>query len=283
MMTIGWLFVGVALVAWGITRMVLPIGLLFLRNAEVVAKNYRHESIPTSYGLVLLVVYMGLFVLIAPFFVSIRGFASRELFWVVGMASLWMALLGWLDDTLPDTREAKGFAGHLRALRKGVLTTGTLKALGGGAAAALVATVTAESFVGWIIHSLLIALMTNWLNLLDLRPGRATKFYLFLGALLLIIAWSDPALFIFFPLWVAAAASLRADLHARLMLGDSGANLLGMHLGILTALTLPLTACLFVLLILITGHLYAEHRSLTKLIARISWLHKLDSWGRLDS
>ncbi|WP_257788051.1 hypothetical protein [Novibacillus thermophilus] len=41
-----------------------------------------------------------------------------------------------------------------------------------------------------------------------------------------------------------------------------------------------MTVCGAVVFLFAAGHIYAERYSLTELINRISWLKKLDSWGR---
>lgn len=274
------ILLGTVLISWSVGRAVLPFGMTFLRYHGVIAKNYLSDDIPTGYGIVLLFAFTFVYVFMAPLFLLL-GIGEGSLFWAAGAASLWIVLLGWLDDTLGD-HSAKGFKGHFAVLKQnGVFTTGLLKAIGGGAAALAVATVTSSNGFEWIVHGLLIALMTNWLNLLDLRPGRAVKFYLLGGFALFLIAWPQPFVFLFMPLILLATATLRDDLAGRLMLGDSGANLLGMQLGIFAAATLPVSVCIGAVLLLSAGHVYAERRSLTELIVRTSWLKKLDNWGRV--
>lgn len=275
---------GMVLLSWNIGRIILPFGITFLRHHSLITKNYLGHHIPNSYGIVLLFAFMGIYGLMSPFFLFERFSVGEEtLFWAVGVASVWMVLLGWLDDTLGD-HDAKGFRGHFQVLkREGVLTTGLLKAGGGGATACLVAFITSQTVAEWVVHALLIALATNWLNLLDLRPGRASKFYLFATVLLCAAAWPQPFVLIFLPLFFLVGVTLKADLQAKLMLGDSGANLLGMQLGILSAVALPLSACITITGFLLVGHIYAERRSLTDLITRVRWLEKLDSWGRVES
>lgn len=276
------IFLGICLLSWSIGRVMLPFGITFLQHNAIVSKNYLGHDTPNSYGVVHLSAFMGMYVLLSVFFLVDRfSIGNASLFWAVGMASSWIVLLGWLDDTLGN-HEAKGFKGHLNALkREGIISTGLLKAIGGGVIAIIVAVVTSHSVLEWMIHALLIALATNWLNLLDLRPGRSAKFYLFTAAILCALAWPQPFLLLFVPLILLAAATIKADLSGHIMLGDSGANLFGMQVGILAALSLPLFACVTVVLLLLAGHVYAERRSITALITRIAWLQKLDNWGRV--
>lgn len=102
---------------------------------------------------------------------------------------------GMLDDVFGDA-SAKGFRGHLGAMRDGSITTGGLKMIGIGMlafyAGAQVAAgevpairglessspVAAFQFiVAWVAATLVIGLAANLVNLLDLRPGRALKGY----------------------------------------------------------------------------------------------------------
>lgn len=272
---------GISMFSWGLGRVSIPFGITFLRRHGVIRKNYLGDDIPTGYGLVLLCTFTMVYVALSPLYVLCPlCIGEPSHFWAIGAASLWIVLWGWVDDTLGD-HQTKGFRGHFATLKyKGVLTTGLLKAVGGGAAAFAVAAVTANGLIEWLLHGLLIGLATNWLNLLDLRPGRAVKFYLPVSGILLLIAWPQPFVFLFLPLIVLSAATLKTELAGHVMLGDSGANLLGMQLGILTALTWPPIALAVAVLLLVAGHVYAERHSLTELIERVSWLKRLDSWGR---
>lgn len=275
---------GVALFAWSLGRIIQPYGTVFLQRHAVLGNNYRGEPVPTGYGLVMIFTLAAVYVWLAPFYLTAAfRVGDGDLFIATGTASLWIVFIGWLDDTLTEY-EGKGFRGHFALfIREGSVSTGLLKAIGGGAAAFAVAFVTADGVIQWAVHGLLIALTTNWLNLLDLRPGRAVKFYLFIALILIAIAWADPYLFMFLPLTALAMATLPADLSGRLMLGDSGANLLGMQLGIFAAVVLPIAASVCIVFLLLLGHVYAERHSLTELIARISWLRHLDRWGREET
>lgn len=273
---------GIILLSWNIGRAVLPYGVTFLRHNQIVRQNYIGKPIPTGYGSVLLFAFITIYVMISPFFiVNSLKIGDEALFWTLGVASLWIGFLGWLDDTLGDG-QAKGFKGHVRALmREGILTTGLLKALGGGLVALMTALVTSHSVTEWIVHAMIIALATNWLNLLDLRPGRAAKFFLLAAFTLCLTAWPQTFILLFLPVILLTGAALKADLSGDMMLGDSGANLIGMQLGIFTVVTLPLYGCMAVLLLLLIGHIYAERHSISRLIERTHWLQRLDDWGRV--
>ncbi len=132
----------------------------------------------------------------------------------------------------------------------------------------------------WLLGAAVLVLATNVFNLLDLRPGRATKAFVLLGAGL-AIGSADLR-----PLWslgLFAGPALVAgiyDLRERAMLGDTGANLLGALAGLWLVLTLSGTGQLVALALLAIITLYGELRSISELVERVPGLRELDSWGR---
>ncbi|HEX5596517.1 MAG TPA: hypothetical protein VFX61_10955 [Micromonosporaceae bacterium] len=212
------------------------------------------------------------------------------------VAGLGSGAVGLYDDVVgarPEQRAAKGFAGHLGALRHGRVTSGLVKVAGVGAAslgaAALLAADPAvrahrgrrrRGGLGRAVDVLLgagvIAGTANLVNLLDLRPGRALKAGLLFGAPLLsgrhggLVAGPVGA----------AAALLPADLDERVMLGDAGANAFGALLGVAAAArTGPVgRAGLFAALTALTAA--SEKVSFTEVIHRTPGLRELDELGR---
>ncbi|GIJ36295.1 hypothetical protein SAMN05216284_118135 [Micromonospora sediminimaris] len=212
------------------------------------------------------------------------------------VAGLGAGAVGLYDDVVgarPEQKAAKGFAGHLAALRQGRVTAGLVKIVGVGAAglgaAALLA---ADPGVAghrrrrrqgtWgrgadvLLGAGVVAGTANLVNLLDLRPGRALKSGLLLGAPLSGgrhggIASGAAG---------AAAGLLPEDLAEEVMLGDSGANALGAVLGVaLAARTGPVgRAGLLAVLAGLTAA--SEKVSFTKVIASTPGLRELDALGR---
>ena len=134
-----------------------------------------------------------------------------------------------------------------------------------------------------VINSFLIALFTNLLNLLDLRPGRAIKFYLFLFLAFATGAFlqnSHYSLILLVPLLGSILGYFPYDLKARCMMGDGGANLLGISAGILAVLQTGYQQKLVILLLLIIIHAIAEQYSLTELIKNNRILNFVDNLGR---
>jgi hypothetical protein len=185
---------------------------------------------------------------------------------------------GFIDDSL-GTREFSGFKGHIGALFKGRLTTGALKAIG----IPLVAIISAAPFSMGIFeligNALLIALTVNTLNLFDLRPGRALKVYIPLQ--LAIMIFGSPALLTSSASLIGVAVALIGpDLKEKIMLGDSGANVLGAALGFSIAIGCDWSIKIPVLIALIVLQQLTEHISISKVVEETTLLRMLDDAGR---
>jgi hypothetical protein len=190
-------------------------------------------------------------------------------------------LLGAYDD-LAGSGASRGFKGHLAALARGEITSGSVKLLGIGAAGLAAAAVAGTQshakpavVIDVLINGALVAGGANLLNLFDLRPGRAIKVGLLAGAPL---AMGASAAVVAAPLG-AAVALLPEDLGEKAMLGDAGANALGALLG-LAATRLGRGGRLAILagVVGLTGA--SEYVSFTKVIQSTPPLHWLDMLGR---
>ena len=134
-----------------------------------------------------------------------------------------------------------------------------LKLVGGAAVAVvLVATPGFKSGRTLIVDALLIALAANLGNLLDRVPGRTIKFGLVAYVPIAIAIGSAPIGIAIAPVMGAALGLLGDDLHERLMLGDTGANVIGAVLGLAVVLGSRDSIRLGVMLVLLALNVAAE-------------------------
>lgn len=209
------------------------------------------------------------------------------------VAGLGAGAVGRYDDVAGARpgQQAKGFRGHLAALRSGRLTSGMIKIVGIGAAGVAAAGLldgpgsgpragVPGGPVGRVVHLLLgagvVAGTANLVNLLDLRPGRALKAGLLAGVPLL----AGPSGGVVAGPLGAAAALLPADLAEEVMLGDAGANALGALLGVRLAAGRGPLGRAGVLAVLAGFTAASEKVSFTSVIEATPGLRELDALGR---
>jgi UDP-N-acetylmuramyl pentapeptide phosphotransferase/UDP-N-acetylglucosamine-1-phosphate transferase len=266
------------LAGFGLEALLLFFLLKLLQEAGAVRENYLGNAIPVSAGISFPMVTLAVYLLYG---IGGRYETGFHVF-LLGITAI--SLLGFIDDIL-GKRDVTGFKGHFRALFKGRLTTGGLKAMGGGVIGFYLAltnpTVTSSISAGEVIlNTLIIALFANMLNLLDLRPGRAIKGFLLILALIAILGLGTTEWILIAPLLGAVLCYFGLDLKARAMMGDAGSNVLGLALGYLCVISLGLTVRIFILAVLLGMHLYTERYSLSRTIEKVRILKVLDDLGR---
>ncbi len=267
-----------------------PALLRALSEAGHTRPNYRERRLPYAFGALALAAAL---LALIPLML-VQRLASTAVFYPVALPiavyALGVLALGLVDDTLAreaptdaekrDAGAQRGWRGHGAALLRGELTTGVLKAAGSLGLALLAMSYLDLSDGRWLLAAGVLVLATNVFNLLDLRPGRAIKVFVALGAGLTIGSGELR------PLWALglfAAPALVAgayDVRERAMLGDTGANLLGALAGLWLVLSLSGTGQLVALASLALITIYGELRSISTLVERTPWLRALDSWGR---
>ncbi|MGF7184973.1 hypothetical protein GGQ84_001058 [Desulfitispora alkaliphila] len=259
------------------TAIIGPRILGLMIEAKAVMENYQRVSVVKLGGLIIV---SG--VLLSYSFLAATDnlyYSQEHLVLLVGIVV--MALIGLIDDMLGDNR-VKGLRGHMKSLIKGQLTTGGLKALGGAAVSLFLVLPLVQNFGQLIIYWLTVALAINAINLLDLRPGRALKSYILI--LFTLIAYGlyvgTNINHIHLMLLGSTIAFWPYDLGEKAMLGDTGANVLGLSVGYAAVVLLPFGALIGVFLILIALHGIAERKSLTKIIEEVPLLRFFDNLGR---
>ena len=247
-------------------------------------RNYRDHPLPTAVGILIPLVAAGVLALS-----SLVG--SRQAL-ILNWDSLLLGghqflgrilgfgLLGLVDD-LGGVGQSGGFAGHLRALRTGHVTTGALKLLGGPLIAIVMLGESWQSAdrVALLRDAALICLAANLANLFDRAPGRVTK----VGALAFAIMWAAVAArSSLAPVALVIGGSLGLlvpDLREELMLGDSGANVIGAALGYGVVIAVSDWWRWGALALVAFGNLLSERVSFTKVIDSVPPLRWADRLG----
>ena len=286
----GPLGVGVLALALGAVMPACALALLVpvLARASPPAANYRGRPVFVGLGCVWL--FWGVGVLLA--WLAARLSVTDVPAWLDALAAstplvLGACVLGVADDVWGARDCAKGFSGHMRALLGGSLTCGMVKLLGIGLLSVISALwlsgmPAAEARYAWgvCVRALVMALSANALNLLDLRPLRASKAYILaLGALVAGLAvWQGMS-------WGACGmastcALLLAPVLATWRFDACELGMLGACLGFLAAATLPLGVLACACVVLLALNLASERVSFSGVIARVRLLSWVDGLGR---
>lgn len=247
--------------------------LIFLKQKKIYRTNYSGKEVLTGGGLFLLFpCLLG----VVPFLFT--GSYSSCLFYLMMVFSL--TFCGMLDDILGDST-SKGLAGHAGIFLKGGISTGAIKALTGGMIGLLLAWSRYQGPLLFLLDTVCFALCVNLVNLLDLRPGRASKGFMFLLLSMIIVAHFKE-IWAVLPAVTALSLYISGEMKETYMLGDTGANPLGGILGLYGVIALPMNPKAILVLFLISVHLLAEFQSLSKWIEAVPMLKKIDMLGRKD-
>lgn len=294
----------------------LVMGMLIssLRDSEkAVVDNYR--GTPVAYGLgsvwiIFAVGYLVYSILPADISTNFLLFPYR-----IVLPLILVALGAGLIDDAYGTGESRGFKGHIRAITKGKLTTGGLKLFSVSAASFVFAWMffgitntfgTGGFNIIQLVYALIagagIALTGNFMNLMDLRPARASKMYGLFAVLAIALmlartglpSFSLPAdlgfsltvlIVILNIVWICGPvlATFLFDAREEAMLGDAGSNAMGVFIGAFIVVHMGTnwwflglyTALMFLL------NLLSEKVSFSRLIANNKVLSTLDNLGRL--
>ena len=257
------------------TYAIIPLFRSLLIESNVLRPNYKKDMIPVSMGIVFLPMLIINAIILAYFTTNFKDMLYIFIF-LFGLVSMFFA--GILDDIIGN-RDVSGLKGHFKSLLNGKLTTGGFKALFGGFIGLVISIAISKNIYDIVINTLIIALSTNLMNLLDLRPGRAIKGYLLISIVLLFTLgeYTRNLLLLIVP---NVIAYFNQDLKAKAMMGDTGSNVLGISIGILFVMGYSLKVRLIWLAFLIFIHILTEKYSLTKIIENNKFLNFIDKLGR---
>lgn len=257
-----------------LTYIFMPMVKNMLVSSNVICENFKKEKIPNAMGLVFIfaqVITLGIIEIFYDF--------GNEFNLIYLLGFIFIGLIGLLDDLIGD-KDTKGLKGHIRSFFKANLTTGAIKAFLGLFIALVVSSFISDDFLSFIVNGLLIGLFTNFINLFDLRPGRASKVFFIISLLLLVFNLGKENNYIILSIYGILVPYISLDLKAKVMMGDTGANVLGYTLGIMFAVNYGMKIKVVVLIILILIHLLAEKISFSKIIEENKFLRYLDNMGR---
>lgn len=291
-------------VPWLGMRMLVPA----LRESRT-ATNYRGREVFLGLGVVWLLWAAAAIIAGLLSFIPDAVTAPALLLVLAGPLALVAFALGLVDDAYGSSA-ARGFKGHLSAMAHGRLTTGGMKLLGISLASYIAAAIVIDArgdSMQFAFAQLLwalpagagIALTSNFINLTDLRPGRALKAYSFLAICGVIsssvgLAWvraGESGSRLESTLYAAAILAIfalgpvlavwRYDLGELGMLGDAGANPMGAVAGLLIVAGLPAWGTIAYFALMFALNLASERVSFSKVIAGNAFLTRVDVFGRL--
>ncbi len=244
-----------------------------LKEREVLALNYQQKQVPFPYGLSFTVtLIVGL--LVGSFY----GYYSYQQANKLLILILTMSFVGVIDD-LVGNKQNQGLIGHFKVLLSQFkLTTGSLKAVFSGTVVFFISLYWYPSLWSGLINGLLLLLSANFVNLLDVRPGRALKLVIIVTSLIIIsqVELINYGLLVL----ITAVRAVPFDLAGQGMMGDVGANVLGVAVGFLLVIGFSEPVKMVYLSSLLAIHLYTEIRSLSNLIENNKILRQLDQLGR---
>ncbi len=245
-----------------------------LVDLNLLKKNYQGDYIPVTGGIILIIS-----TIISWYILFLLNLVNAQLLNIYIFIISIIGITGLLDD-ICGNKHAQGFRGHFKSLINGKLTTGILK---------VIITILVSMLVLFeleiyilseiIINAGIIILMTNLLNLLDLRPARSIKAFICMAILLIIFNLYYAVYFL--PFFFTFTFYLPFELKSKLMLGDSGANLLGTVLGFNTILMIEdFYIKLIILLFLVILNVLSEKYSYSTIIQNNPLLSWIDQLGR---
>ncbi len=266
------LYLSSTIIAISLTQYLKPQLILLLKNKGMMVKNYSGKEIVSGAGLIFII----------PCALSVfplwKVVGYKNIFIYIALLFT-MVLVGYLDDSLGEDK-TKGFKGHIRGVFRGNISTGIIKMVLTLIIGFMLSRAYFSRLTDIILSTILFCLCVNFINLLDLRPGRATKgFILFTVSVLLSSGLEN--IWIILPIISSLAIYIKEELHEIYMLGDTGSNLIGGILGlyIIKSASFGLRCTLIVILSLL--HIVSEFRSFSVIIESVPLLKLADNFGQM--
>jgi UDP-GlcNAc:undecaprenyl-phosphate GlcNAc-1-phosphate transferase len=239
--------------------------------------NYRGVQLPLCLGVGLLPLVFWMAVFDSSWIVDppVETNLSERVAIIYSLGLVFFA--GLYDDY--HAGHVRGLRRHVRELAGGRVTSGIVKMVLIVAAAVWAAASLGDGLVRILLGIPVIAGCANLWNLLDVRPGRALKWFL-LAALMLVFWYARYDDLLLAAAIGSAAALLTFDLRERAMLGDAGSNVLGFIVGIALFRLLPTWGLAIALAVILVLHALAETVTLSRIIEAIPPLSWFDRLGR---
>ncbi|MEY2468637.1 MAG: hypothetical protein QOF21_1335 [Actinomycetota bacterium] len=267
-----WLWIGTVAVVFVLARALRPT----LDAPALRRVNYAGRDVVTAGGIVAVVGFA-----VSLGFASVLDSTDANLAFPSAVAVFGFAAIGLFDDVI-GSHTARGFRGHVAALRRGELTSGMAKLVAGLGVAGVTSVALSDGVQHRLLDVVIIAGSANVANLLDLRPARAYKAAVIVSIGLLLATRGDDL--VASDLWFVAAVAglLPAELREELMLGDTGSNAMGAALGVAVVCACAsstawlLTAAAVVVAVNVAGELV----SFGRVIDSVAPLRAFDRLGR---
>ena len=256
----------------------LVVAMALVRTGALPAENHRGTRIPVVLGLS---VAAGAAVGVLAWLAEGVAPGARVDGSVSTLAAALVAAAGFVDDVAGEG--PRGLREHLRWIARGRMTSGLLKMF--VAIAASVVTVVNSPQVGTPVRIAGVALCaasTNLWNDLDVRPGRAGKWFVLAGAASLLAGIPSGVVPVVPAAFGACLAVLPYDLLERAMLGDGGSNLLGFLAGVGLYWVLPDRGIIVAAVVTVALNVVGETVTLSRVIDSARPLRWFDRLGRLD-
>lgn len=246
----------------------------FKKKERLLKQNYEGKKIPCCMGIVL--------GFVLTFYTFLIYFYVHKInFLVIGLSSLAISVVGFIDDIFGDNK-SKGFKGHIkRLLKEHEFSTGLLKMIVIPFVLFAGSLYLTEDILRTVLYTVFGSLSVNLFNLFDLRPGRCIKaLFVFLVLFGFFINWSP----FYISLLILLVPIFIGDIKEMYMLGDAGSNLIGYIFFLVMSQLYNIgvnTVVIWIVLFVVAAlNLASEYVSFSEVIEKNKILKCIDELGR---